>query len=82
VKAYDPRLDSTQTGGSGAQRALTESTYVYSQNPWVHAETYALGRWQNSKIVIGPGLPADKIDFAPTWKPPPSRTPTAGKPRA
>jgi hypothetical protein len=63
VKAYDPRLDSTQTGGSGAQRALTESTYAYSQNPWAHAVTYALGRWQNSKIVIGPGLPADKIDF-------------------
>jgi hypothetical protein len=64
VKAYDPRLDSTQTGGSGAQRALTESTYAYSQNPWVHGVTYALGRWQNGKIVIGPGLPADKIDFS------------------
>lgn len=64
VKAYDARADSTQTGGSGAQRALDETTYVYSENPWVHAETYALGRWQNSKIVIGPGLPAAQIDFA------------------
>jgi hypothetical protein len=64
VKAYDARADSTVTGGSGSQRALTESTYAYSENPWVHAETYALGRWQNGINVIGPGLPADKINFA------------------
>lgn len=64
VKAYDARLDSTQPGGSGAQRANNESTYVYSQNPWVHAETYALGRFQNSKLVIGPGLKPAQIDFA------------------
>lgn len=63
VKAYDARADSTQPGGSGAQRPLNEATYVYSENPWVHAETYALGRWQNSINVIGPGLPADKINF-------------------
>lgn len=64
VLTYDPRADSTQTGGSGAQRAGTESTYVYSENPWVHAGTYALGRFQNDKLVIGPGLPADKINWA------------------
>jgi hypothetical protein len=63
VKAYDPRFDST-AGGSGTQRATTESTYAYSENPWVHAVTYALGRWQNSVRVIGPGLPASKIDTA------------------
>jgi hypothetical protein len=63
VKAYDARADSTQPGGSGAQRALNESTYVYSQNPWVHAETYALGRWQNDIRVIGPGLAPAQIDF-------------------
>lgn len=63
VKAYDARLDSTQSGGSGSQRPLTESTYAYSENPWVHAETYALGRWQNGIRVIGPGLSAAQIDF-------------------
>lgn len=63
VKAYDARADSTVTGGSGAQRALTESTYVYSQNPWAHAATYAMGRFQNGVNVIGPGLPADKINW-------------------
>jgi hypothetical protein len=64
VLAYDPRADSTQPGGSGAQRALTESTYAYSDNPWVHAATYALGRWQSGKKVIGPGLAPAQIDFA------------------
>lgn len=64
VAAYDARADSTQPGGSGAQRVLNESTYVYSENPWVHAETYALGRWQNDIRVIGPGLAPAQIDFA------------------
>jgi hypothetical protein len=64
VLAYDARLDSTQPSGSGTQRALTESTYVYSENPWVHAETWALGRWQNGVRVIGPGLAPAQIDFA------------------
>ncbi|WP_341632080.1 hypothetical protein [Sphingomonas agri] len=64
VKAYDMRFDSTVSGGSGSQRALTESTYAYSENPWVHAVTYAIGRWQNGVRVLGPGLPVSKIDLA------------------
>lgn len=64
VLAYDARADSTQTGGSGTQRALTETTYVYSENPWVHASTYAIGRWVNGKLVIGPGLPPAQVDWA------------------
>src|SRR3546814_982145 len=40
VKVYDPRLDSTYPGGSGACRAGDESTYVYSQNPYLHALTW------------------------------------------
>jgi hypothetical protein len=63
VKTYDMRLDSTVAGGSGSQRALTESTYTYSENPWLHAVTYAIGRWQNGVRVIGPGLPVGKIDL-------------------
>lgn len=31
-KVYDPRLDSTQPGGSGAHRADTPSTWAYSTN--------------------------------------------------
>lgn len=65
VKVYDPRLDSTFPGGSGACRLNDETTFVYSANPALHAATYAYGRFQNSgKRVFGVGLPADAIDWA------------------
>lgn len=67
VLAYDPRLDSTN-GGSGAERpgslAAAETAYAYSENPWVHHGTFALGRWVNGVRVIGPGLPVASIDWA------------------
>ena len=63
VKVYDPRLDSTQPGGSGSHRLGNEATYTYSDNPALHAGTYAFGRYQNGKRVIGVGLPADGIDW-------------------
>ncbi len=62
VKVYDPRLDSTYPGGSGSCRALQESTYVYSENPYLHALTWCLGRWQNGKRVLGIGAPIVGID--------------------
>ena len=62
VKVYDPRLDSTFPGGSGACRPLQENTYVYSETPHLHALTYALGRWQNGKRRFGIGFPLDAID--------------------
>ena len=64
VKVYDPRLDSTHPGGSGACRSNNEATFVYSQNPALHAGTYALGRYQNGKRVFGIGLPGDAIDWS------------------
>jgi hypothetical protein len=67
VMAYDPRLDSTN-GGSGSQRpgglGAVETAYAYSENPWVHHGTFALGRWVNGVRVIGPGLPSASIDWA------------------
>jgi hypothetical protein len=63
VKAYDARGDGTN-GGTGAQRALNEATYVYSENPWVHHGTYAIGRWENGVRTIGPGMPVGSIDWA------------------
>lgn len=67
VMAYDPRLDSTN-GGSGSQRpggaGTAETAYAYSENPWVHHGTFALGRWVNGVRVIGPGLPSASIDWA------------------
>lgn len=64
VKVYDPRLDSTYPGGSGPHRAMNEATYTWSENPWLHALTYALGRFQNGRKVIGPGIPIRGIDVA------------------
>lgn len=64
VKVYDPRLDSTYPGGSGAHRITNEATWTYSANPALHALTYAYGRHQNGKKVFGIGLPASGIDTA------------------
>lgn len=64
VKAYDPRLDSTRPGGSGSHRLNNESTWTWTENPALHAGTYAYGRYQNGKRTIGVGIPEDGIDWA------------------
>lgn len=64
VRVYDPRLDSTFPGGSGTCRLGNEATYVWSENPALHAGTYAFGRYQNGKRTIGIGLPGAAIDWA------------------
>ena len=53
VKVYDPRLDSTYPGGSGAHRIDDEDTWEYSANPALHAITYAYGRLMNGKPIFG-----------------------------
>jgi hypothetical protein len=63
-RAYDPRKDSTYPGGSGAHRWGDESTWEWSENPAVHAITYARGRYQNGKKTVGCGFPQDAIDLA------------------
>jgi hypothetical protein len=65
---YDPRLDSTVTGGSGSQRAGTQSTWAWSdtasRNPALQLLWFLLG-WQiNGKIALGMGLPPARIDLA------------------
>lgn len=64
VRVYDPRLDSTYPGGSGPCRAGVEYTYVYSVDPWLHALTWAIGRFQNGKRVIGIGMALGLINVA------------------
>lgn len=73
VRVYDPRQDSTFPGGSGPCRLGDESTYVWAgppgssvpagENVALHAGTYAFGRYVNGKRVMGPGLPAEAIDW-------------------
>lgn len=64
VLCYDPRRDSTYPGGSGAQRANSEATWGYSENPFVHALTWIIGRHQNGKRIMGLGSPIEAIDVA------------------
>jgi hypothetical protein len=64
VKAYDPRQDSTYPGGVGPQRAGDENTWAWSENPWVHAITWCLGRRQNGKLVVGLGCAMSGVDMA------------------
>lgn len=65
VYVYDPRLDSTYLGGSGACRLGVETTYVWSESPALHALTWAFGRIQNGVLVAGGGLKVEGIDMAP-----------------
>lgn len=39
---YDPRLDSTQAGGSGSQRAATPSTWAWASNPALCLANYLM----------------------------------------
>lgn len=63
VLVYDPRKDSTRPGGSGSHRLGDESTYEWSENPALHAGTYAFGRYVNGQRVMGVGLPEEGIDW-------------------
>lgn len=64
VTVYDPRLDSTYPGGSGSHRYDDESTWEWSDNPWLHALTFCIGRYSNSKKIIGLGAPEDSVDVS------------------
>lgn len=61
VKVYDPRLDSTYPGGSGAHRWNDESTFTWSENPALHALTYARGRFIEKDAVGTPLTPPVRI---------------------
>lgn len=63
VRVYDPTLDSTYPGGSGAQRIDDETTWAYSENPALHALAYAYGRYKGTRKIFGIGLAADSIDI-------------------
>ena len=56
VKIYDPRKDSTYPGGSGPQRVSDENTWTWSENPWLHALTWLIGRRHNGKLTMGVGM--------------------------
>ncbi len=51
IKVYDPRLDSTYPGGVGAHRWNDESTFTWSDNPALHALSYARGRFIEKNVA-------------------------------
>lgn len=56
-KVYDPRLDSTRTGGSGSQRVTDPTTYAYSSNPALCLADYLISS------RLGLGEDATRIDW-------------------
>lgn len=66
---YDPRKDSTVTGGSGSHRANDQSTWgVYTDaddcdNPALQLLWWLLGWKINGKLSIGCGVPYTRIDM-------------------
>jgi hypothetical protein len=72
VKVYDPRLDSTYPGGAGSHLWDQESSFAWSENPALHALTYARGRYMpgagaaqftDDVRVVGCGIAQASIDF-------------------
>jgi hypothetical protein len=62
---YDPRLDSTYPGGSGSQRWDDETTWAFtgSDNPYLQALTWCIGRRANGKLTHGLGVDISAIDL-------------------
>lgn len=60
---YDPRLDSTYAGGGGPHRIAEPDTWTWSENPWLHALAWSLGRYANGVRVLGIGARPALIDI-------------------
>mgnify|MGYP003131519999 CR=1 FL=1 len=56
-KVYDPRLDSTQTGGSGSHRTTDTSTWEWSENPALCILDYL------TNTIYGRAIPYTDIDL-------------------
>lgn len=66
---YDPRKDSTVTGGSGTHRATDQTTWgVYTNaddtdNPALQLLWWLIGWKINGKLSVGCGVPPSRIDL-------------------
>lgn len=65
LREYDPRFDSTVSGGSGAQRLNNPATWVYTENPAVHRLNYQLGLRGliSGRTLIGEGKSLGQLDL-------------------
>lgn len=64
VRCYDPRKDDTYPGGVGPQRWLDQTTWAFSNNPYVVGLTWAIGWKANGVRVAGVGINIRNIDVA------------------
>ncbi len=59
-KVYDPRLDSTRSGGSGTQRVTDETTWTYSNNPALCLADYLI----DDRLGFGAeGVEPEDVDY-------------------
>lgn len=68
AKLYDPRRDSTVTGGSGTERADQQNTWgsgasTNRDNPALQLLWFLLGHKINGKLSVGCGVPPARIDL-------------------
>ena len=63
MPCYDPRLDSTVTGGSGSHRVNDQNTWAFTRNPALQLLTYLLGWRINGKLAVGKGMPVARLDL-------------------
>ncbi len=63
AKLYDPRLDSTVPGGSGAHRFADPSTWEWSENPKLAELLYLRGADVNGTNIFGMGKAVGAIDL-------------------
>lgn len=65
IRCYDPRLDSTFTGGSGGHRANNPASYSFTENPAIIALNWIMGRLEGAaydKRTWGMNLPLEAVD--------------------
>lgn len=63
MPCYDPRLDSTVPGGSGAHRVTDQSTWAFTRNPALQLLAYLIGWRINGKLAVGKGMPVARLDL-------------------
>lgn len=66
IPCYDPRQDSTVTGGSGPMRANNQATWGYAahaRNPACQMLTYLLGWKIEGRLAVGKGMPPARLDM-------------------
>lgn len=66
LKQYDPRKDSTVSGGSGSHRYDDLSTYEFTKNPAIHRLTLSTGRKGliSGSVIVGVGHDISQMQIA------------------